>query len=103
MTAIFSVVGRVFMWERILGKATALIKHFAAADNRIHRRIDFQNQSLAAFRQQIQRPPPITMVSQSLQNVKMLDIQILCGFPIQHQSDKSFAAVHRRKVVKFLS
>ena len=35
MTAIFSVVGRVFMWERILGKATALIKHFAAADNRI--------------------------------------------------------------------
>ena len=70
MTVIFSVVGRVYMWERILGKATTLIKHFAAADNRIHRRIDFQNQSLAAFRQQIQRPPPITMVSQSLQNVK---------------------------------
>ena len=39
----------------------------------------------------------------SRQNAKMLDIQILCGFPIQHQSDKSFAAVHRRKVVKFLS
>lgn len=88
MTAIFSVVGRVYMWERILGKATALIKHFAAADNRIHRRIDFQNQSLAAFRQQIQRPLPITMVSQSLQNVKMLDIQILCGFPIQRKTNK---------------
>ena len=88
MTAIFSVVGRVYMWKRILGKATALIKHFAAADNRIHRRIDFQNQSLAAFRQQIQRPPPITMVSQSLQNVKMLDIQILCGFPIQRKTNK---------------
>ena len=88
MTAIFSVVGRVLMWERILGKATALIKHFAAADNRIHRRIDFQNQSLAAFRQQIQRPLPITMVSQSLQNVKMLDIQILCSFPIQRKTNK---------------
>ena len=88
MTAIFSVVGRVYMWEKILGKATAFIKHFAAADNRIHRRIDFQNQSLAAFRQQIQRPLPITMVSQSLQNVKMLDIQILCSFPIQHKTNK---------------
>lgn len=76
------------MWERILGKATALIKHFAAADNRIHRRIDFQNQSLAAFRQQIQRPLPITMVSQSLPNVKMLDIQILCSFPIQRKTNK---------------
>jgi len=88
MTAIFSVVGRVYMWERILGKATALIKHFAAADNRIHRRIDFQNQSLAEFRQQLQRPPPITMVSQGLQNAKMLDIQILCGFPIQRKTNK---------------
>lgn len=88
MTAIFSVVGRVYMWERILGKATAIIKHFAEADNRIHRRIDFQNQSLAAFRQQIQRPLPITMVSQSLQNVKMLDIQILCSFPIQRKTNK---------------
>lgn len=103
MTAIFSVVGRVYMWERILGKATALIKHFAATDNRIHRRIDFQNQSLAEFRQQLQRPLPIMMISQGLQNAKMLDIQILCGFPIQHQSDKSFAVVHQRKVVKFLS
>ena len=88
MTVIFSVVGRVYVRERILSKAAALIKHFAAAGNRIRRRIDFQDQSFAEFRQQIQRPLPIMMVSQSLQNTKMLDIQILCGFPIQHQSDK---------------
>ena len=88
MTAIFSVVGRVFMWERILGKATALIKHFAAAGNRIHRRIDFQNQGLAEFRQQLQRPLPIMMISQSRLNAKMLDIQILCSFPIQHKTNK---------------
>lgn len=40
------------------------------------------------IRQQIQRPLPITMVSQSLQNVKMLDIQILCSFPIQRKTNK---------------
>ena len=82
------MVGRVYMWERILGKATALIKRFAAAGDRIRRRIDFQDQGFAEFRQQIQRPLPIMMVSQSLPNLKMLDIQILCSFPIQRKTNK---------------
>ena len=79
---IAAVIRRLYVWIRILDKAAALVKALSASGNIVLRRIDLEDDRLAAVDKERQCRLSVSLAAQLRQDAEMLDIEKILRLPV---------------------